>query len=591
MLKNLKIMQRMIIFVLLPTVVIFGGIILISGFLSYNNAVDIYSIEVDESHKNQVEANSLFISQFLEKVSMIPKSVVLSESVLNVEMLLENGTIMRKEFGRILTETPEIIDLYYFSNTRFEAHVWVKGEIPGEFIDLSYTVTPEDYPYFEIPWFANTVSAKKFTYSEPYFDAGGLNEVMVSAVAPLIVNNQVLGVVGCDILISTLIDEVSKIEIGQNGYPFLISQEGVLLSHPSDDYKFELNYEQPKTIDDWATAINSDSLKTVGEEMIQGKTGKNHFNQNYVYYTPIGINGWSLGLVLPVNEVPSSMGLILTSSFVLLIIGIITLSILIYIFSRNFTKPILEISNLTNKLKENDLTIDLNKLHSLNNDEIGSLANSFTQMVENLKANLRSISNISTTISESAQMMATSSEEVNASSEEISSISQQMSRGAQDQTLKINESLKKVTELKNKFNQKYSEIKNVSGLMENITRQINMLALNASIEAARAGEYGRGFSVVAENIRKLADDAKASILTIDVSINDLNVSLGSAITDVSKLIEQVAVVSEQATSGSEEASAATEEQAATMQEMSASAQELSNISNNLEQLVRVFKID
>jgi methyl-accepting chemotaxis protein len=285
------------------------------------------------------------------------------------------------------------------------------------------------------------------------------------------------------------------------------------------------------------------------------------------------------------------MGLILTSSFVLLIIGIITLSILIYIFSRNFTKPILEISNLTNKLKENDLTIDLNKLHSLNNDEIGSLANSFTQMVENLKANLRSISNISTTISESAQMMATSSEEVNASSEEISSISQQMSRGAQDQTLKINESLKKVTELKNKFNQKYSEIKNVSGLMENITRQINMLALNASIEAARAGEYGRGFSVVAENIRKLADDAKASILTIDVSINDLNVSLGSAITDVSKLIEQVAVVSEQATSGSEEASAATEEQAATMQEMSASAQELSNISNNLEQLVRVFKID
>ncbi len=588
---NLKIMQRMIVFVLLPTIIIFGGIIFTSGLWSFSNAVGTYSVKVDESQINQVNANSLNISTFLERISMIPISLTSSQAVLNVQQQKDNGTILNQVFSRVLNSEPDIVDLYYFSNTRFEAHILARGNISNTFVDMSNTVDQKTYNYYKMSWFSNPVSSKAFAYSSPYYDVGGLNQVMISAVAPVIVNGTVLGVVGTDILISQLIQEVSKITIGIHGYPFLITDAGTILSHPLEQYQFIENYKNPKTIFDWANNINSKALAAIGTKMINGESGKGQFAKNYVYYAPIPISKWSLALVLPSREVPTSMSTILSITLISAIAGIIILSILILLFSRSFTKPIKDLSLLTAKLKENDLTVDMNSVKYSNNDEIGILISSFSQMVQSLKSNLKSINEITTTIFESAQVMASSTEEVNASSEEISSISQQMSRGAQEQTIQINETLKQVTNLKNTFNRKYDDIKNVSNLMENITQQINMLALNASIEAARAGEYGRGFSIVADNIRRLADDAKNSLTSIDTSIKDLNKTLSDSIENVSKLIEKVASVSEETASGSEEASAATEEQAATMEEMTASAQELSQISTSLEQLVRIFKID
>ena len=134
------------------------------------------------------------------------------------------------------------------------------------------------------------------------------------------------------------------------------------------------------------------------------------------------------------------------------------------------------------------------------------------------------------------------------------------------------------------------EIDQSAQIIEAIASQVNMLALNASIEAARAGEYGRGFSVVADNIRKLADDSKNSVGKVQITIDTLNNSLSQSITNITSSIERVASVAEETSSGSEEASAATEEQSATMEELTASAQELANMSSRMINLVRKFTI-
>ena len=123
-------------------------------------------------------------------------------------------------------------------------------------------------------------------------------------------------------------------------------------------------------------------------------------------------------------------------------------------------------------------------------------------------------------------------------------------------------------------------------LIESISNQVNMLALNASIEAYRAGKYGRGFAVVADNIIRLADDTKLSANRVKDIIDDLTTTIAKSMNDVSSSVISVTTVAEENTSEAEEASAATEKQAAIIQKLLALAQELAKFSIDLENIVK-----
>lgn len=146
------------------------------------------------------------------------------------------------------------------------------------------------------------------------------------------------------------------------------------------------------------------------------------------------------------------------------------------------------------------------------------------------------------------------------------------------------------TDLQATFEQKISEINTTSDIIDSISSQINMLALNASIEAARAGEYGRGFAVVAENIRKLEDDTKTSVQRVQNTTEGLSTTIRQSILNITGSIEDLSSLAEQNASSSEETSASTEEQAASLQELTALAQELTNVASDLNSLIKSFKI-
>lgn len=185
--------------------------------------------------------------------------------------------------------------------------------------------------------------------------------------------------------------------------------------------------------------------------------------------------------------------------------------------------------------------------------------------------------------------LATSTSEISVASDDLAQRVVDISSESQHQAENTQEATEEIKHMTDVSKESMQKIQVAVDTINKIADQTNLLALNATIEAARAGEAGRGFSVVAEEVKKLAVESSKAAKEIGQMVKGIQSETEKSSEKTVELIEDISVALTAIAEGTQEASASTQEQSATIHELANSAQVLAEIVDSLEKLVQKFK--
>ena len=423
-------------------------------------------------------------------------------------------------------------------------------------------------------YFKQVMSTGKVITTDPIISKAD-GKLVVSVVAPIKKNNQIIGALGGTVPIDALISRVNQIKVAQSGYAYVIQGDGLTIIHPDKDQIMKTNILKDPNA--------NDQLKNVINKMVNAETGTGNYVDEgitkYIAFAPIPGTHWSLGINVPEQEILVKLAPFLRASFItigLILIAACGFGILV---SRNITKPIIRMNKAIEKMAEGDLTLQVAALGMTaaqsadGKDELDAMEIHFDTMVKKIRSLVQQIATsaelvaasseeltasaeqssvaanqIAETITEVAsgstfqmqavdvaedavEKMSASIQQVAAHSENVAATAEKTALAAQDGGKAIEDTTKQMENIEKtvmnsaqvveKLGNRSKEIGQIVDTIAGIAGQTNLLALNAAIEAARAGEQGRGFAVVAEEVRKLAEQSQDAAKHIAVLIGEI----------------------------------------------------------------------
>lgn len=418
--------------------------------------------------------------------------------------------------------------------------------------------------------------------------------ITISYAVPIKNNNSVVGV-----LVSVrdgmeLTEMIKKITFRKTGSGFMINSEATSIafvdkSLPLSEYNGIKEAEKNPSLK---------GLADMEKKMIAGETGLGKYTfsgrgETYAGYAPVKKENWSIAVLIGKEELLSELSYlkvsIAVSSLLFLLLGLCT----IYFIAHRITGSIKFSSLFLKVLSQGDFSKEIPKKYLESRDETGDMANSVSvmqksvsHMLETFRENSKSIDNESSNLSAVSQKMACSSDNVSSTIQEIASgISNQagdlieindildmfsnelenivegikeidtntlemsnVTNTSSSNMKTLTESVSSISSSFEEFSRRIlsfgndlKEVDKIIGLINNIADQTNLLALNASIEAAAAGSAGSGFTVVANEIRKLAEQTKDSSKNITELIGKISNGTETVIQNSNSMKEKFSV--------------------------------------------------